>query len=194
MIPYKLAREVAIETGEAIKPFCEVVNIAGSVRRKKSECKDIELLCVPWSTLSSTKDLFGNQISKVIISDNFIKAINTLGSIVKGKPDGRYMQIRLKRGIILDLFMPERLDYYRQYAIRTGSADYVRCSIATRWKKLGWCGTEYGLRRIEDCFMKSNHEWEVVIHDGEKPPVWESEQHFFDWLQLPWIMPPQRKI
>ena len=64
---------------------------------------------------------------------------------------GKYMQIKLRENIILDLFMPDDFDYYRQYAIRTGSADYAAKIIATGWKKKGWCGSDKGLRKISDC-------------------------------------------
>ena len=41
------AEELAGEIVEHIHPFCERVEIAGSIRRKKSEVRDIDLVLIP---------------------------------------------------------------------------------------------------------------------------------------------------
>jgi DNA polymerase/3'-5' exonuclease PolX len=32
---------------ERLRPFTTIINIAGSIRREKSEVKDIEIVCLP---------------------------------------------------------------------------------------------------------------------------------------------------
>lgn len=195
---YNQAKDLAISLGERLKPFTSRINIAGSVRRQKFEVKDIELICLPRYMELVSADLFGAQITEKVISENFVATVKALGKVIKGKPDGRYMQIELRERINLDLFMPEPDDYYRQYAIRTGSADYAARTIAAAWKKKGWCGSDQGLRLIADCIehkqTDGKSKWECVTPSAEKPPIWESEQHFFDWLGIDWIMPKLRTI
>lgn len=87
----------------------------------------------------------------LVIIQNFVELVKSLGRVIKGKPDGRYMQIELPQRINLDLFMPEADDYFRQYAIRTGSAEYAAYTIAGGWRKIGWCGSDQGLRKTSDC-------------------------------------------
>lgn len=193
------ATDIAILVGEGLKPFCTKLNIAGSIRRQKPEVKDIEIVCLPRYITRTQGDLFGDVETVTEVTPNFMAEINGHGEVVKGKPDGKYMQIYLRfYNINLDLFMPSPDDYYRQYAIRTGSADYAARTIAAGWKKKGWCGSDKGLRLIKDCVeMKQpdgKSKWTCINHEAQKPPVWESEAEFFDWLGVPLIMPKLRTI
>ncbi|MBD2753816.1 nucleotidyltransferase family protein [Spirosoma validum] len=194
----KTAKEIAITIGNQLKPYCEKINIAGSVRRYKPEVKDIELVCQPLTFLAPPAELFGNPERKPILA--FCNVVASLGRVIKGKPDGKYMQIELPtlpHTINLDLFIPEPHDYYRQYAIRTGSADYSARVIAGGWVAKGWCGSDQGLRRIEDCQERitgGKKKWICINPKGEKPPVWESEQEFFDWIGVKWVEPKLRNL
>lgn len=201
---YDKARQLAIEAGKKLKPFCEKLHIAGSIRRfsgsphhQTSEVKDIELICIPRYIDKSMIDLFGGSTKTKVISENFIAAVKSLGKSTKGSPDGRYMQID-HRGIKIDLFLPEPVDFYRQYCIRTGSTGYIQHVITPQWVRLGWCGTDQGLRRISDCKettgMSSKKTWTIVNLNAERPPVWESEEHFISWLKLPYLYPHNRSF
>lgn len=177
----------------------EKINIAGSIRREKPEVKDIEIVCQPKYIEGGQVDLFNPSAASLVISPGFVWELKLLGKVIKGKPDGRYMQIELHQGINLDLFMPDPDDYYRQFAIRTGSADYAHRTIAAGWLKKGWCGSDIGLRRIEDCDgivdkLTNKRKWYCRIPNAELPPVWESEKHFFDWIEVPYVQPRFRTI
>lgn len=192
------AKQLAIDIGYKLQPFTERLNIAGSIRRQKPDVKDIEIVCLPRYMESSQVDLFGPTVGEKVISQNYVEVVKTLGKVIKGKPDGRYMQIELPQRINLDLFMPDPDDYYRQYAIRTGSADYSARTIATAWKRKGWCGSDKGLRLIKDCIEHklpdNKSKWVCINPDGDRPPPWTSEQEFFQWLGIPWIQPHLRTI
>ena len=207
---YKQAANIAVTTGKALAPFCQVINIVGSLRRASSmlgrermEIKDIDLICVPKYTEIVSLELFGeNKIAHKKVSINFVDAIKNIGSITKGSPDGRYMSLNVRNHKV-DVFMPAASDYWRQYCIRTGSANYVHWNIAKAWTNAGWCGTDQGLRRISDCreelqpgskSFDIKKKWIIEKLDGEQPPAWESEQHFFDWLGVKWIAPHVRSI
>jgi DNA polymerase/3'-5' exonuclease PolX len=209
MFTHKAAFAIAEAVVKRIAPHCEVVNIAGSIRRQKPEVKDIEIVCVAKKVKTGNVDLFGNDNRKTIVSPEYTDVINSLGKIIKGKTDGRMMQIELKEKIILDLFMPEPIDYWRQFAIRTGSAEYSQQVIATGWTKKGWCGTADGLRLQKECNaiqykagkdVKGHdiykNKWVVKdeITEPVKPPVWSSEKEFFDWLGVQYLHPMYRKI
>lgn len=111
------------------------------------------------------------------------------------------MKIDLLERIRLDLFLPVPQDYFRQYAIRTGSSDYSYRVIASAWKANGWVGTEDGLRRIEDCKGteysdgdKKKMKWVCISETPTLPPAWRSEEHFFEWLGIKWIHPKLRTV
>ncbi len=178
-----------------LRPHCEIINLAGSCRREKPEVHDIEICVLP--KFDSIPDLFGTQTAKTY-SEGFIKTVQDLGKIIKGSAyDGRYCQIELQEGINLDLFIPQSKDYYRQFVIRTGSADYSHKIIARAWRELGWVGTEDGLRRVEDCYSIELKDGKILHRAKTKnpilPPVWQSEREFFDWLKIAWKEPKERE-
>jgi len=192
------AEQIAQNIIASLVPHCEPgrIHIAGSVRRKKAEVKDIEVVCLPVRTWQF--DMFDN-VTGVIRSKGFVDAVEGLGEVIKGNPNtGRYCQIRIPAGdnINIDLFMPEPYDYFRQLAIRTGSAEYAQKVIATGWRKIGWVGTKDGLRLEAECMYKElsggKKQWNCGLKDPTLPPVWKSEESFFDWLGVPWTEPEKR--
>lgn len=195
---HKKAHEAAVGLCYKLQPYTSKINIAGSIRREKSEVKDIEIVCLPVLIPQEQGDLFSTTIV-MVVHPKFIELVTGLGEAIKGQPTGKYMQIELAfEGINLDLFMPSPEDYYRQYAIRTGSADYASRTIAAGWKRKGWCGSDKGLRKISDCLEvkgpDGKSKWTCINQKAEKPPVWESEKEFFEWLGVPYIMPKLRTI
>lgn len=200
MFTHKMALQIAEKVKAILSPHCQVINIAGSIRREKPEVKDIEIVCVAKTVKVGALDLFGNDDRKTVVSPDFSKSVNELGKIIKGKPDGRMMQIVLPEKIVLDLFMPMPYDYWRQFAIRTGAAEYSHKVIATGWLKMGWCGTSQGLRVQSECDGVKNTEGKTVwtIKDSVTrptlPPVWASEAEFFDWLGAQYLHPKMRTV
>lgn len=193
------ALSIAQEKVGLLAPHCDIIHIAGSCRRKKPEVKDIEIVCLPQNDIIwSQADMFSPPTSKKQRKGEFGMAVDGLGRHIKGNPYGKYMQIELPEGINLDLFMPDSFDYYRQYAIRTGSADYAAKVIATGWRKIGWCGSDAGLRKIADCTEKKGTDgkstWKCVNPDAERPPAWQSEEEFFAWINVKWINPILRNL
>lgn len=77
----------------------------------------------------------------------------------------------------IDLFMPLEHDYYRQLAIRTGSAEYSK-KIASAWVKKGYVGTSKGLQLVSK------------IHN--EIPTWKSEREFIEWLGMDYLHPTER--
>lgn len=188
----KLHEALGIANGivNELESHCNEIAIAGSCRRGKAEVKDIEVVCIPNTKVN--RDVFGEILMhrRTLDCQN---AIKSLGKNLKGSPvDGKYNQIMLEQGIKLDLFMPEPQDYYRQLAIRTGPADYSYKVLAYGWKRIGWCGSDAGLRKISDCILAP--QWICVNPGAELPPVWTSEQEFFDWIKVKWVEPQYRTV
>lgn len=172
----------------SIAPLCKssdenrfepMVAIAGSIRRQKPEVKDIEIVCIPAPGNRYKIGMYFNNQGHYIVKGNF---------------HGRYVQMVLKdKGIKLDLFMPQENDYYRMLAIRTGPAEtYSHKTIAVTWRKMGWVGTDDGLRLCSECVEKGS-KWICVKLQPTLPPVWKSEREFIEWLGLPYLEPKDRK-
>lgn len=188
------AKYIADMVVSKLFPYCDKILVAGSIRREKSEVKDIEIICQP--KLDEIKDLFGKVIT-AFRSPEFVLQVRQLGSIIKGNPrDGRYVQIVLD-SIMLDLFIPDTKDFWRQYAIRTGSSEYSHWVLALGWNRIGWVGTKDGLRRSDECTFKESDGKKIYIcHKSNPtlPPVWESEEDFFKWINVPYLQPKDRNI
>jgi DNA polymerase/3'-5' exonuclease PolX len=194
----RMEKSKALQIAKAIvhklTPFADRIEIAGSLRRMKPDAKDIELVVAP--KMINQQDGFFD--TKQVRTPEFIAAVNGLGVIDKGSPvDGRQVIIALPDGIKLDLYIPQESDWMRQYAIRTGSADYVRKHIAEGWKKKGWCGTEDGLRLIDECEAKKDKtgkitKWICVTDNPTLHPVWKSEKEFFEFISVPYVEPDKR--
>ena len=187
---------IANKVKDSLSPYCEIINVAGSCRRLKPEVKDFDILCLP--KMKVINDVFGEPLKKIRTAE-FVSTVELLGDRIKGSPkDGKNIQTRLKEGIILDLYIPVSVDYYRQLAIRTGSGDYSKKILATGWRKKGWCGSDLGLRRTRDCIetktKRGTSTWKCVNPNAEHPPVWKSEGEFFDWINVKWVEPPLRTI
>lgn len=184
---------------EILTPVCDRIHIAGSIRRQRAEVKDIEIVCQPKKIFKpDLTDLF-NQ-GEWMVSPDFDHALSVFTErIVKGKSTGRMMQIILKGGKPLDLFMPDPDDYFRQLVIRTGSADYVHSVIATAWRQHGWCGAQgKGLRLMSECTSRVGSDqktvWTCNHPKPTLPPVWQSEEEVFAWLGLPYAPPECREL
>lgn len=205
-IDYHEANIIAGEVIQKIMPYCDLIHIAGSVRRQQSIVGDIEIICLPKMELTregvkiknGQPNLFDasndeNNFTEILQAiPEFISIVNSWEK-VKGEPTGRYTQRILDNGVKLDLFMPMNKDYYRNYAIRTGSAEYSRFVIAGGWKKKGWCGTENGLRLISECEQKSN-KWICMSETPTLPPIFESEHDFFNFIGVKYLNPEYRNI
>lgn len=186
------ATQIAKRIVEMLAPQCVKINVAGSIRRLRSQVKDIEIVCIPKKEFVQT-DLFGG--GNWIVHPRFEKALFYFKQkIIKGNVHGRYMQMTLNNGgATMDLFMPQPHDYYRQLAIRTGSSEYSHLVIAHAWKKKCWVGTADGLRLEHDCVMR-NDAWICINKNPTLPPVWQSEEEFYDWIGVPWQHPKYREV
>jgi DNA polymerase/3'-5' exonuclease PolX len=192
------AKDIALGVWNELKPHCDICKIAGSIRREKPEVGDIELVALPRT--ETGKDLFGGDAQTFRVPA-WKEAVMGLGKVLKGASSGKYMQIELTgKGIDLDLFMPDDFDYYRQFCVRTGSAEWVMKNVASGWKAIGWCGSDAGLRMISQCEPTKGPDgktkWKCIVPQSEQilPPHWKSEEDFFSWLKLKWVEPKYRNI
>lgn len=201
------AKIIALNVFEILKPFCVKgkIKIAGSIRRHANrDIKDIEIVCLPNVSLVDVTNLFGEVISSNIeVCSKYQSAVKSLGIIDKGKFGGKYMKVLHKQvieGVLheisIDIFTPRVEDYYRQLAIRTGSSDFAFKKIATAWVKKGWIGIDGILYKKEQCYTFDSKVWypKKDVYSFCKPPAWNSEQEFFEWLGLQYLEPVQRNL
>lgn len=115
------AKNIADKLIEQFTPLCHRCEIAGSIRRQKSEVNDIEIVCIP----------------KMKTAVEFIDLVNSWYKI-KGKPTGKYTRRSLPEGIHLDLFIVTQYNWANIFTIRTGSAEWVKNVLAKSWVAAGY--------------------------------------------------------
>ena len=114
----ELAEKIAINILDKLSPHCEQVIIAGSIRRRKPEVKDIEfvLLAKPYEV-----GFFQNGIADAINSFKFIKGIlpckYAQRSVSVGL-HGPYEEIKI------DFFFADEFNIGWIKALRTGSKEF----------------------------------------------------------------------
>ena len=197
------AKEIADTLVTHMRPFCQRIQIAGSIRRLRQDVKDIELVAIPkWGREATrTPNLFGDPGAKHMASERAnllhewatmdagcqLKALGmrTLKPGTKNgeplifdwplSPDGKYWRFMLKEGIKLDLFLTGIHNFGVTYLIRTGSKDFSQ-AVATFAKYK----TRY---RFQDGYL--------CLEDGSRMPTPE-ERDVFDTLGIDWVEPNER--
>jgi len=108
-----------------LAPHCDRISIAGSVRRRKPEVGDIEIVAIP---KPYDVGLFSSGVATVL--EQWQK--------VKGELPCKYTQRILPEGIKLDVFFANPDNWGLILGIRTGSADYSHHVLACGWVRCGY--------------------------------------------------------
>jgi DNA polymerase/3'-5' exonuclease PolX len=149
---YAEANAIALRIIRLLIPHCIRCEIAGSIRRQKSEVKDIEIVAIPKPYQTG---LFQDGIASVVNQWEKVKGELSYGQC-------KYTQRILPEGIKLDLFFAEEGNWGLIFAIRTGSADYSHNVLAKGWVKRGYKsekgylvknGKTYEVREEADLFQ-----------------------------------------
>lgn len=119
-----------------LAPHCERIEIAGSIRRRKTEVGDIEIVAIP---KPYDVGLFASGVALVL--DRL--------PIVRGHLPCKATQRMLPEGIALDVFFATRENWGLIFAIRTGSADYSHHVLAHGWARRGYV-SKWGMLRYLD--------------------------------------------
>jgi DNA polymerase/3'-5' exonuclease PolX len=154
--------KIAEETRDFLAPHCERIEVAGSIRRKKPEPRDIEFVAIV------------KPFGIGLFADGIALAMQEWKT-VKGEWPCRYTQRILPCGIKMDFFTATKENWGLQFAIRTGSADFSHNILACGWVKAGYHSKDG---------MLHNH--------YDKPiPIYE-EKNLFDKIGIPYIEPEKR--
>ena len=121
----KLAREIV----EHIRPLCERLEVAGSIRRKKSEVRDVDLVLIP-------KPLSWHRIIATLQRTMDAEVLKRGNSIA---------QLSIK-GVNVDLYVATAKTWGALLLIRTGSAEH-NIKLSTLARKKGMKLSHRGLTK-----------------------------------------------
>lgn len=133
------ASRLANELAESMRPHCHRIEIAGSIRRRKPEVKDIELVLIPrWEERPNPDDLFGEPIRTNVLHADWPAAGHGVQWIKPAtdevipwriQPEGKYWRGILPCGTKLDLFLVNPENWGLHLLLRTGSAKFSEALV-----------------------------------------------------------------
>jgi DNA polymerase (family 10) len=175
---YELARNRAEKILEWIGSFAVRKEIAGSVRRQRPLCGDIDIVCIP--RIEVSKDMFGEEISRRNCLHEKLKCYVTASEgcarwLSGGESAGDVCSLQLPK-CQLDIFFATEETWGTRLLCRTGSIEH-NIWLASRAKQLGghwnpFSGLQLGL--------------------GEKIYA-RTEEEIYDALGLAYIAPQDRE-
>jgi len=174
------ARQIAEVIAKTLRPGCDRIEIAGSIRREKPEVGDIEIVAIPHLSydLCGQPDggTFLNQILGRLEDEKRLHCL---------KGGNKYRQyVVLKANCKLDLFLVEAATWGCQLVIRTGPAEFSR-RLVTLQSQGGLC--QAGLRFEHGRLVReSNLGRQAELLDTRE------ESDVFRELGLAWIEPRDR--
>lgn len=174
------AQKIAEATRAFLEPVCERIEIAGSIRRRRPECADVDLVVIP--RISEQKDFFGvvtgreNLVRKLLIE--YARDTRPKPQWVTGKEPEPNAQNLLLKGpkAQLDVWIATPATWATRLITRTGSMQHnvwiANRAIARRGK----------FRPYEGLWFSSM---------GLIQP--SNEEQFYEALGLPFIPPEKRE-
>ena len=176
------ALEIAESLRSDLRPYCEKIEIGESIRRKKLEPKDIELIAIPKFAEVGTGQatLFGGETT---ITENLLftyLAGKSEYSIIKmGERYCQFEYIGAEDTIKVDLFTATPATWGYIFMIRTGPAEFSK-----------WVVTELERRGFT---LKDAAIWDKTPA-GDDMIGTPTEQGVFGLLQIDWIDPEMRHL
>ena len=165
-----------------LSPACEQIEIAGSIRRKKPEVKDIEILVRPILSVHEIA-LFGSTEEAPDALDDIIRRTIGYGLLewdtVTKRNGPKYKRFRLpKIDCAVDMFIVDADNWGSQLAIRTGC-----------WQFSKWFMTPVTVGGGMPAGLK--HDGGYLWQNGEKLAC-PTERMFFATIWVDWYEPEER--
>ncbi len=178
--PYAEALRVAERLKALLSPFCERIEIAGSLRRRKETVGDIELVAVP--KMLTVQGLFGPMgMDQSLLDEHLAEHPDVYRQVRAGE---RMKELRFE-GYPVDLFVTTREQWGVIFTLRTGSADFSQWLVTSR---------EKGGGRMDCRIVSEGRVWRWVVPEGKPfaPPEREAlatpeEKDVFEALGVDWV-------
>lgn len=142
--PLALADLVGEQLVAALGPACRRIMVAGSVRRRRPDVGDIEILLVP--KIITEKDMFGQVVASHSEPNRVLMEMGFERGILR--PNGAWgpynkRLFHIPSGIPVDVFTASMENWGRDLLVRTGPADF-NIKVMSRFRQLGCRGHAYG--------------------------------------------------
>lgn len=146
--PRAAALAAAKELCDAIKPHCERLIVAGSLRRRKEFVGDVEILFIPKFIEKKdglfdiiVEDCVAGKLEELLARNVITKRRTIMGSETWGAKNK--LAVHITSGIPVDFFTATPENWFNYLVCRTGGAEN-NIIIAAAAKVMGWHWNPYG--------------------------------------------------
>lgn len=180
-LPLARAQQLANAIRDELAPGCARIEIAGSIRRRKPEVGDIEIVAIP----KRSGGLFDDQSAL----DPLLAALEGTGRFVRIKGGDKYKQYEVvKAGVKLDLFLCEPETWGWIFMLRTGPEDFTKRLVLAE---------QHGGCRPDHISFREGRLWRRVETPGhmtrDVPLDTPEERDVFEALGMKWVEPWDRR-
>jgi DNA polymerase/3'-5' exonuclease PolX len=177
-----VAEEVAWDVVKVLAPACEEIEIAGSIRRRKAEPKDVEIVYIPRLGRRQVGLWEYEEYSLAsVVVDGMVEAGTLAWDEVVKRNGPKYKRlIDVGTGLVVELFAARRENWGYILALRTGPAGFNKLLVSK-----GWHGGAMPL----DMKVYEGYLW----HAGELVET-PTEERFFEALGVPCWAPEERTV
>jgi len=176
------AEALAQEMVARLQGDCERIEVAGSVRRKRNEPHDLELVVIPRFEERQVSLLEMAQVS--LLEANLyalcISGVMAFDSSVKRNGPKHKRLLHLESGIVVEIYAAEAGNWGLILALRTGPADFNKLLVAN----VAYGGAMPLTMRMQDGWL-----W----RRGERVET-RTEDEFFGAIGLPTWYPEVRSV
>ncbi|NBD36669.1 MAG: hypothetical protein GVY30_11830 [Chloroflexi bacterium] len=175
-----------------MRPYCERVMIAGSIRREKEKVKDAEIVFWPRMEVASAGDQAASMLFDVSKVESTTLVPTTERMVAELTASGLWrLDARVKRngprhkrllcrGLTVELYRAGGRNWGWIQVLRTGPAEFSHALVTPQWSG-GFLPVD---KRVKDG---------VVLVRGQEVSV-PTEQAFFDLWGIDFIEPPLRSV
>lgn len=176
--PLSTIQPIATKLIERLRPYCQKIEIAGSIRRCEKMIGDIEIVAIP--NIHCQNDLFGTS-SNVVSNEllNFLDKLVEDGSITKGYSWGDrnrkfFVTTTNNATYKIDLFLCTPQNWGNIFLIRTGCSNFS-AAIMSHLKR-----------------QNLRHDKGYLYSADGKVIDCPSEEDFFSAINYPFVAPQLR--
>lgn len=182
------AKNVADHLVRVLEPYCERIEIGGSIRRRMMHVSDIELILIPKIGKGETHSLFEEDAPDVNLALQQLNIMVAKGDLQKrARGDGQMcwgpkMQFAKFGEIHVDIFQVLDVQQWGvALALRTGPAELSKAMVTAR-RFSGLLPDQY--------YVKDNRVWEYA---KPEPLDTRTERDFFRVLGFPSLVDPANR-
>jgi DNA polymerase/3'-5' exonuclease PolX len=176
------ANTIAQELLRTLAPCCERIEVAGSVRRRKAQVKDLEIVHISKTGFVQNGTLF--PIEGALIDQGLAQLIERgvlEWDYATPRNGPKYKRlVHLDSGLVVELFAAQPSTWGYILALRTGPAEFNQMLVSPPWKG--------GIKPLDISFEDGS-----VYRHGQPLDV-PDERTFFALFNLPVIDPAERGV